>query len=205
MATRADAPASSAGDDAVVLSTIHGAKGLEWPVVILAGLDSDYARTEVTSRYYAPEGALILQIKRDDDEPLRSAANAPLLAAAKAREEAEGRRLFYVGMTRARERLILTSTYPYADPKYEPGRLRQADQLARGCARDRRATRRAAKCADLARARVQVECFSPERIAPMRDAAAQQLDTALAAARQAVREGRPVQWASPNGCRCRRR
>ena len=46
---------------------------------------------------------------------------------------------------------------------------------------------------------VRVECYSPERIAPMREEAAQQLDTALAAARQAVREGRRVEWTSPNG------
>ena len=141
LGNESDAPASSAGDDAVVLSTIHGAKGLEWPVVILAGLDSDYARTEVTSRYYAPEGALILQIKRDDAEPLRSAANAPLLAAAKARDEAEGRRLFYVGMTRARERLILTSTYPVRRSEVRARLPAQADQLARGGTRDRRAAR----------------------------------------------------------------
>jgi ATP-dependent helicase/nuclease subunit A len=193
-----DAPASSAGDDAVVLSTIHGAKGLEWPVVILAGLDSDYARTEVTSRYYAPEGALILQIKRDDDEPLRSEANKALLAAAKARDEAEGRRLFYVGMTRARERLILTSTYPYGEPKYAPNRLRKpVDWLAGSLEVDTPLSE--GRLQPLGATTVRVECFSPERVAPMRDTAARQLDVALAAARRAVREGRPVEWESPNG------
>jgi ATP-dependent helicase/nuclease subunit A len=46
---------------------------------------------------------------------------------------------------------------------------------------------------------VRVECYSPERIAPVRDDAARQLDTVLAAAREAVREGRKVEWPSPNG------
>ena len=197
LGNESDAPASSAGDDAVVLSTIHGAKGLEWPVVILAGLDSDYARTEVTSRYYAPEGALILQIKRDDDEPLRSAANAPLLAAAKSRDEAEGRRLFYVGMTRARERLILTSTYPYADPKYEPSHLRKPIAWLAGALGITQPVAEGAVLR-LGSCDVRVECYSPERIEPMRNDAARQVDEALAAARQAVREGRRVGWALPN-------
>jgi ATP-dependent helicase/nuclease subunit A len=198
LGNESDAPASSVGDDAVVLSTIHGAKGLEWPVVILAGLDSDYARTEVTSRYYAPEGALILQVKRDNDDPLRSAANAPLLAAAKARDEAEGRRLFYVGMTRARERLILTSTYPYADPKYEPGRLKKPiDWLAGSLGVEEPLSE--GRALQFGCAAVRVESFSVERIAPMRDAAAQQLDTVLAVARQMVREGGQVRWPAPNG------
>jgi ATP-dependent helicase/nuclease subunit A len=198
LSNETDAPASSAGDDAVVLSTIHGAKGLEWPVVILAGLDSDYARTEVTSRYYAPEGALILQVRQDNDEPLRSAGNAALLASAKARDEAEGRRLFYVGMTRARERLILTSTFLYGEPKYEPNRLGKpvawlagelgvTNSLPDGIERD------------LGAASVRVESFSPDRVAEMRPESDQAADRALAVARGAVRDGRPVLWDAPNG------
>jgi ATP-dependent helicase/nuclease subunit A len=198
LGNESDAPASSAGDDAVVLSTIHGAKGLEWPVVILAGLDSDYARTDVTSRYYAPEGALILQVKRDNDEPLRSAANAPLVAAAKAHDEAEGRRLFYVGMTRARERLILTSTYPYTDPGYEPGRLRKPINWLGGALRIEEPLAEG-RDVRLGSSTVHVECYSPGRIAPMRDEAVHQIDAVLAAAREAVREGRSVEWPAPNG------
>ncbi len=62
---------------AVYLSTLHGAKGLEFPVVFLAGVD---------------KGTL----------PLESSKGQ-----ADAEEE---RRLFYVGMTRAREELILLSS-----------------------------------------------------------------------------------------------
>jgi superfamily I DNA/RNA helicase len=64
------------GADEVTLMTLHSAKGLEFPVVFLAGLE---------------EGLL----------PLVKGAD---LAAAALEEE---RRLCYVGMTRARERLIL--------------------------------------------------------------------------------------------------
>jgi ATP-dependent helicase/nuclease subunit A len=45
---------------------------------------------------------------------------------------------------------------------------------------------------------VQLDSFSPERIAPMRDAAAAEVDRELAVARRAVRDGRPVEWSPPN-------
>ena len=61
---------------AVTLSTLHGAKGLEWPVVFLCGVG---------------EGRIPLERKGLDTD------------------EAEERRLLYVGMTRAREELVLLS------------------------------------------------------------------------------------------------
>ena len=64
----------------VTLMTLHAAKGLEWPVVFLVGCD---------------EGLLPILWSQDDDEAARE-------------ELAEERRLFFVGLTRAEERLILT-------------------------------------------------------------------------------------------------
>ncbi|WP_281272341.1 ATP-dependent helicase [Kushneria sinocarnis] len=61
----------------VLLSTVHGAKGLEWPMVVLWGLN-------------------------EEDFPAYS-REAPLSDAALEEE----RRLFYVGVTRARESLLL--------------------------------------------------------------------------------------------------
>ena len=185
------------GDDAVVLSSIHGAKGLEWPVVILAGL-TPITHGWSSVGYYAPEGALILQVKRDNDDPLRSAANAALIDAAKQRGEAEGRRLLYVGMTRAREKLILTSSYAYGEPKYEPDQLNKPIGWFAG-ALGIYGPLPEGEVKRFGGSAVRVECFSPERIAPMRNAVAQQHDAVLAAARLAVRDGRPVQWNSPNG------
>jgi DNA helicase II / ATP-dependent DNA helicase PcrA len=72
--------------DAVTLMTLHGAKGLEWRCVFLCGLE---------------EGLLPHSGRGFDDpggEP--RADGAPNLE--------EERRLCYVGITRARERLILT-------------------------------------------------------------------------------------------------
>jgi DNA helicase II / ATP-dependent DNA helicase PcrA len=62
--------------DSVALLTVHAAKGLEFPVVFLAGCE---------------DGLLPLWLPGADDH-----------------DEAEERRLFFVGMTRARDRLYLT-------------------------------------------------------------------------------------------------
>jgi len=65
--------------EAITLLTLHGAKGLEFDAVFLAGCE---------------RGLL----------PLRLPGSGPLIAA----DAAEERRLLFVGMTRARDRLLLT-------------------------------------------------------------------------------------------------
>src|SRR5439155_18233832 len=78
--------ADGADGDSVTLMTLHAAKGLEWRCVFLCGME---------------EGLLPHSGRGFDDtsgEP--QADGAPNLE--------EERRLCYVGMTRARERLILT-------------------------------------------------------------------------------------------------
>jgi ATP-dependent helicase/nuclease subunit A len=105
---QSEAPVESEGLDAVRLMTIHRAKGLEFPVVCVADLGR-------APRWSAP----LLRVGRDGRVGLRLARpgtgrKEPALAyEALADEEraeaaAEERRLFYVAMTRARERLILS-------------------------------------------------------------------------------------------------
>jgi len=91
-------------DDAVRVMTIHGSKGLEFPVVVLAGLERDVASGQ--------RPAAVLW--REDGTPeLRAGGALRTLGfeeAAKRERELdalEAHRLLYVGMTRARDHLIL--------------------------------------------------------------------------------------------------
>ena len=72
--------ADGRADQAVTLMTIHAAKGLEFPVVFLAGMEDGLFPS--------------LRVREDEDER---------------KSLEEERRLAYVAITRARERLILTS------------------------------------------------------------------------------------------------
>ena len=90
---------------AVRLSTLHGAKGLEFPVVFLCGMTEGIFPREPRG---AKNGA-----KHDAADSRNGAGkNIPDDGAAggdREADETEERRLFYVGITRAKEELILTA------------------------------------------------------------------------------------------------
>ncbi|HDQ43920.1 MAG TPA: PD-(D/E)XK nuclease family protein [bacterium] len=94
-----DDPASAEADpgtDAVSVMTVHKAKGLEWPVVFMVSLIAQkFPLTRRRDAIELPDG-LAKEIVPGGDAHL-----------------AEERRLFYVGMTRAKERLFLTSAEDY--------------------------------------------------------------------------------------------
>lgn len=97
-------PAS--GGDAVRVMTVHGAKGLQAPVVILADATADPDKS--------PRSAIRVPLGGDTHVPLfrpRKAEMAPpltdVVAAIDARDRQEHWRLLYVAATRAEERLIV--------------------------------------------------------------------------------------------------
>jgi ATP-dependent helicase/nuclease subunit A len=99
--------------DEVRVMTVHGAKGLEAPIVVLADTTTEPAgpvqyqpRLLSVPRQDAPPGALPLSVwvptKKED-----TAATAAARATTAAEAENEYRRLLYVAMTRAADRLIV--------------------------------------------------------------------------------------------------
>ncbi|MFW6330493.1 MAG: UvrD-helicase domain-containing protein [Gemmatimonadota bacterium] len=106
-----DAVVADPDADVVRISTVHGAKGLEWPVVFLADLCREYWRSAKHSGVTS-DGQLVLAVAEDPTASktkwLRPWTARPLLERLDAAAMAEAQRLLYVGMTRARERLVLS-------------------------------------------------------------------------------------------------
>jgi ATP-dependent helicase/nuclease subunit A len=117
-----DAQHIPSDDGAVVVSTYHKAKGLEWPVVVLGSLDRAERRNaftvspETDADGFNPESPLSGRWIRYWPWPFGAQRSVPLADEAKqspegrrvaAREEQERARLLYVGFTRARDHLVL--------------------------------------------------------------------------------------------------
>ncbi|NJN00064.1 MAG: UvrD-helicase domain-containing protein, partial [Phormidesmis sp. RL_2_1] len=96
------------GGNAVSLMTIHGSKGLEWPVVFIPDLSH---RSQSDSPLVRFDAALGVALKLSDKlgDPQKSAFYTLLEQQKKAAEKEESKRVFYVALTRARDRLMLTA------------------------------------------------------------------------------------------------
>jgi superfamily I DNA/RNA helicase/RecB family exonuclease len=106
-------PADSLADhgtrgQAVRVMTAHRAKGLEWDLVVVAGVQD--GRWPVIR-----PAATLLQAERLDPRSPEPPGLGALLA--------EERRLFYVALTRARRRLIVTAVESLASDGEQPSRL----------------------------------------------------------------------------------
>jgi ATP-dependent exoDNAse (exonuclease V) beta subunit len=103
-----EAPVEGEALDAVRLMTIHRAKGLEFEIVCVADLGRE-PRYGAELVRVAGDGRLGLMLARPGTGRRVPALDYDALGAERAQAEAsEERRLFYVAMTRARERLILS-------------------------------------------------------------------------------------------------
>ena len=132
-----DAPIVEEGTDGVRLMTVHGAKGLEFPVVVLCDPGAPLRR-KTPSLHVAPEerlwaaplaGCAPRELTDNGEESLR-------------RDEEEGLRLAYVAATRARDLLVVPVvgdepqsgwTDILTPAIYPPFDARRAAQPAAGC------------------------------------------------------------------------
>ena len=103
-----EAPVEGEALDAVRLMTIHRAKGLEFPIVCVADLGRGPRWSSELLRI-GRDGRIGLRLSRPGSGKAEPALAYKELGDARVAEEAaEERRLFYVAMTRARERLVLS-------------------------------------------------------------------------------------------------
>jgi ATP-dependent exoDNAse (exonuclease V) beta subunit len=104
-----EAVAEEEGADAVRLLTIHAAKGLEFEVVIVADAGRDKAPPSAEEILALSDGRFGFRVADPVTTKRRGAFDYEEVKAARQEEEtAERLRLYYVAMTRARERLIVS-------------------------------------------------------------------------------------------------
>lgn len=102
-----EAPLESEGTDSVKLMTIHQSKGLEFPVVILPDLNRR-SPGGTGAACVDEEAGLILRLYNSLGEPMDSPRWLKAREKEQRLEREESVRLFYVAVTRAEKRLILS-------------------------------------------------------------------------------------------------
>jgi ATP-dependent helicase/nuclease subunit A len=124
-ARESEAPVEAGG--AVQLMTVHKAKGLEFPVVVIA--DAAHAGGSARPAILVESDlGVLLDMRQDEARPVMH----PLAALRdSAMEEAEDKRLLYVATTRAREKLLVSGHVKVSTARDDPGRLLLSGWLAR--------------------------------------------------------------------------
>ena len=106
-----EVPVPEGDEEAVRIMTIHGAKGLEFPVVVLTGINS--ARTTRTeSVLFDRQGGDVQVSVGRQGRRFETAGYEELKETESRLDEEEFVRLFYVATTRARDHLVLSMYRP---------------------------------------------------------------------------------------------
>ncbi len=135
-----EAPIMEDGSEGVRMMTVHKAKGLEFPIVILADMTAKLQPSE--ARRYVDTERSLCAARIGDWSPLELTEQE---GEEKARDAAEGIRLAYVAATRARDLLVVPAVGdpwpktedlwigPLGRAVYPPVELRKHPALAPGC------------------------------------------------------------------------
>jgi len=129
----AEAPILEEGSDGVRLMTVHKAKGLEFPVVILADMTARLTPYDASRHVDAERGICALRIGGWSPKELNDHKDLELR-----REQREGERVAYVAATRARDLLVIPAVgdEPYPDGWVAPlnGAIYPAEAARRNAA-----------------------------------------------------------------------
>jgi ATP-dependent exoDNAse (exonuclease V) beta subunit len=133
-----EAVAEEEGADAVRLLTIHAAKGLEFKVVIVADAGRDRAAPSSEEILALPDGRFGFRVADPVTAKRRGAFDYEAVKEERERaERAERLRLYYVAMTRAKERLVVSGSVDFGSQRdattpiaWALGRLRAEEELA---------------------------------------------------------------------------
>ncbi|MBS5510760.1 MAG: helicase-exonuclease AddAB subunit AddA [Clostridium sp.] len=116
-----EASRSGEHDDAVRIMSIHKSKGLEFPVVFLAGCGKKFNRQDARGRILIDEELGIAADFFDPEKKIKAPTLKKNVLARRSDLENMGEelRILYVAMTRAKEKLIITAGDRYLDNKLE--------------------------------------------------------------------------------------
>ncbi|MBW8895942.1 MAG: ATP-binding domain-containing protein, partial [Acidobacteria bacterium] len=191
----AEAPILEEGSDGVRMMTVHKAKGLEFPVVILADPTCKLSPLEA-SRWIAKDDRMCA-LKLGGWAPIDLVLHGE---EERAREQAEAQRLAYVAATRARDLLVVPVI---GDGPYEGGWLDPLMPAVYPPEADRRTPSRAAGCPafpskDSVMNRPDGDPARPCTVAPGAYPFGSQLESSRTANREARTANYEVVWWDPH-------
>ncbi len=132
-----EAPILEEGSDGVRLMTVHKAKGLEFPIVILADMTAKLRASAASRTIDADRRVCAIRLAGCAPADLLQHEDEELL-----RDEAEGMRVAYVAATRARDLLVVPAVgdeeregwiQPLNTAVYPPKEARRQQTQAPGC------------------------------------------------------------------------